>query len=203
MERDRKHKLIKHVFNFLMQETTRKDFALSRGGKTDLIINNCLDMLEKKYGNIGPKKIIDYCICQVYVANKYEHTLKYGTVFHFFGDKAVGRFVNSPQGIAYYEDKWLKEHSLSRANLVKRFGDEIENPLHRFVFPEYEERTKKRVLNQEAGFIICLSSTLLWTPFSATCLSCRWQERCKQAARDMYPKLYSLRIVEYQKAVGK
>ena len=62
-----------------------------------------------------------------------------------------------------------EEFGLSRHDLARAVEDRRSHPFGRFIYPEYEETTKRRLLSTEAGYLVCALSTLMWTPFSPSC----------------------------------
>ena len=93
----------------------------------------------------------------------------------------------------YREELWLGSFSLSREELAASVEDRSRHPFSRFVYPEYEETTKRRLLSTEAGYAVCGASTLLWTPFSPSCRRCAHAGRCRRRTEALYPELYRLR----------
>ena len=69
---------------------------------------------------------------------------------HSFGTKARERFDGTTRGKRYWEERWLSAAGLSRAEVARMIEDRRQHPLYRFIFPEYEEATKRRMLSTEA-----------------------------------------------------
>ena len=103
------------------------------------------------------------------------------------------RFARSTKAHRYWEDRWLKEHGLSRGALLQEVRDRSEHPLAKFIYPEYEDATKLRRIGTEAGLYVCCQSTLMWTPLSPVCSECAMAERCRKMTHERYPELYRLR----------
>lgn len=168
------------------------------GGIAMRTINQCLDSLEKNFGDeISRDRIVDFCICQAYrvYCVDTKHTEKWG-VQQYFGNKAIESFISTNKNRKYYEDKWLG-NELPRIKLLSLIADRKEHPQFKFIFPKYEENTKKRMINTDVGYYICGQSTLLWTPFSPTCQQCIKAEICKKRTQQSYPELYRIRIEEF------
>lgn len=108
------------------------------------------------------------------------------------------RFVIRKAGQKYYEDQWLEGYGLDREQLQAMVEDRRVHPFYRFVYPSWEEHTKRRAVSTEAGYYICAVSTLLWTPFSPVCCSYRLSADCQIRTRRLYPELYRIRIAEYE-----
>ena len=167
-----------------MQKTVFPAFVFPGG---NLVRNRVFAAIE----SLCEEKTVDYCICQVYAVHRFgQDYLHRWNACHSFGEKAVSRFLQNRS--MYHEDKWLSACGLSRSKLFLQFTGN--HPLLKFVFPEYEENTKRRMLNTETGFYICLVSTLLWTPFSPVCNKCHNQEKCREITKQKYPELYCIRI---------
>jgi hypothetical protein len=185
MEREERIKYAIGVFSFLMRKTVSPSFAFP-GGKL------ARDRVFASVDGPGEERIIDYCLCQVFALSRFgTDYLRKWNVSHSFGEKAAGRFLQNTALNMRREDRWLEQYGFSRRRLALLFSGK--HPLHRFIFPEYEEITKKRMRGTEAGFYICTLSTLLWTPFSPACRGCSHAERCREACRQKYPELYRIR----------
>ncbi|MDR2913410.1 MAG: hypothetical protein LBV74_01010 [Tannerella sp.] len=174
MEKDGKIDYAKRVFAFLVKQTANPVFVFPGGGAVQKTVSACMDSLEYHLScELSPERITDYCICQACAVHSFgKDYLRKWNVSHSFGQKAIQRFLDSNSKKKYFEDVWLRKNRLSRTAILEIFQDRRLHPLARFIFPEYEETTKKRLLNTEAGFCICILSTLLWTPFSGACNAC-------------------------------
>lgn len=201
MEKQEKYNIIVRIFTHLMRDTINRNFVFPGGGIAKKTVGNCIDSLENAYkGELTIERLIDFCVCQVYSVSQYnKDLLKRWNVSHSFGNKAFLRFCQYTKGKRYFEDVWLKDKNLSRSDLLDLFREKKSHPLQKFVNPEYEESTKKRMLNSEVGFYICRISTLLWNPFSESCGVCKSAEQCKQVLQLKYSELYRLRIEESTK----
>ncbi len=201
METAERNKFITGVFTYLMRAAISKDFSFPGGGLALRTVNNCLDELQQRYSlELSPERMTDFVICQVYAISRFEKTyLPKWKVNHSFGRKAIDRYAQSTQGRKYYEDKWLSTQKLSRTLLCDMFKDRRKHPLYKFIYPEYEENTKRRMHNSEVGFYICQISTLLWTPFSELCQTCKNSQRCIDVLQRKYSELYRIRQEAYNK----
>jgi hypothetical protein len=193
MEKKERIKYTIHVFSCLMRKTVFPEFVFPGGGIAGRCVSSCLDVL----ANPCDERIIDYCICQVHAISRFSvDYLRKWNVSHSFGKKALKRF--NEENWKYSEDAWLKRYGFSRNGLLGILSGNREHPLHKFIFPEYEENTKRRMLNTEVGFYICLVSTLLFTPFSPVCRKCNNKEKCREATKEKYPELFRIRIEAYK-----
>jgi len=205
MERQEQSNYIIRVFTFLMKRTIMDQFVFPGGGIAHKALDSCLDSLEEIYmSSLSDERLLDYCICQVFAMSGFSKSyIDKWKAGHSFGKKAIERFYQNTKNKRFFEDKWLDRYGLSRFTLLDSFGDRKEHPLAKFIYPRYEEITKKRLLNLEAGFYICQLSTLLWTPFSAACRQCRHEGRCREITKRKYEELYRIREEEYKKTNRK
>lgn len=185
---------LRKVFTLLLRQSVWEDFKFPGGGLSDRILTDCHNTLEKRTGNLSPERLVDFCVCQVYFVSgcgkEYRQRWK---VSHSFGQKAIQRFDKNTK-VRYYENRWLELYGLSRSALIALITDQSIHPFDRFIYPEYEEGTKRRLLSSEAGYAVCAFSTLLWTPFSPCCRACHSKELCRQRTREVFPELYRVRI---------
>ncbi len=196
MERDEWKNSSRRLFTRLVRTTLRADFVFPAGGRADRVLDACFDALAP----VSAERLADFCICQVHAISGFGAAyLRRWNVTHSFGKKAVGRYLQADRRRRYHEDRWLKSFSLSRRGLAALAEDRSHHPFERFLYPEYEETTKRRLLSTEAGYAVCGMSTLLWTPFSPSCRRCvnARECRCRTAAR--YPELYRIRRETWEK----
>ena len=198
MEKERQDKAITIIFTILMRTAVAPAFAFPKGGVARRAVRSCLEILESYYGEISNERIVDFCICQVHAVSRFDQAyLRRWKVIHSFGRKALERFTGNKRIHRYYEDRWLQQHGLSRETLSSLIRDRREHPLFRYIFPEYEEVTKRRALSTAVGYYICGVSTLLWSPFSPACQKCRNADICNKRTQMNYPELYRIRMEEY------
>ncbi len=114
-----------------------------------------------------------------------------------FGTTALQKYLSmSSRAKQYMEDQWLSEANLTRAYLNSLICKK-EHPQSKYIYMPSEECTKKRSINTDIGFLICSTSTLMWSPFSPACQICTNVEKCKQETAIKYPELYRIRLEEY------
>lgn len=201
MERAEQIKCTVRVFTTLMRQLFPR-FSFPKGGVAAKTVSSCLDSLEAAYSaGLSRERIVDYCVCQVYAASRYDKGYVTGkwNITHSFGKKALERFKETGKAKKYYEDKWLRECALSRSMLLSLIENREKHPLYKFIYPDYEDVTKMRMLSSEVGYYICAVSTLLWTPFSPACRDCLKADLCKERTRSRYPELYRIRLEEFSK----
>ena len=177
------------VFQKIVTRLINPNFDVSNGGESLRIVTKALNALEKKFGILTAERIVDYCVSSAYAFKQQ----KMFTIRQALGSKSIERFYLSKE-LRYYEDKWLAEANIVRNDLVRLIVDKQSHPLSKFVYPLYEETTKRRVLNQEPGYYVCQILTLGWTPFSNTCSQCKYASKCQAETSKKHPELYRLRI---------
>ncbi len=180
-------------------------FRFPAGAAAQHTVAACMDALEREFAGVSRQRIVDFCVCQVYAMTFYkEGTLRQRwRVAHSFGAKALERFRRNEQRHRYWEDRWLAQHGIVRAQLVEMLRDRTQHPLAKFIYPEYEDRTKRRQAGSEAGLYICTRSTLLWTPFSPVCRACAMAVQCRTLEQRRYPELLRIREEQYGKGGGR
>ncbi|NDW11000.1 hypothetical protein D0T56_15220 [Dysgonomonas sp. 520] len=184
-----------------MKRIISPEFVFPGGGVSQRNLTACMDSLETLYkSELSEERLTDYCVCQVYAISRFEASYqRKWNVSHSFGKKAVDRFALNTPGKRYYEDLWLKKGGFSRVSLLSEFKNKSLHPLSKFIYPDYEDSTKSRLNGTETGFYICCISTLMWTPFSPVCRSCRFEKRCKGITNRKYAELFRIRNEEYTK----
>ncbi len=192
------------LFSYLMRKTLVPIFSFPGGKLAFDKVDACLASLAKEYGELGEQRLVDFCICQVYTMYKFgEEYIPKWRLSHSFGDKALERFIKRKQGQKFFEDRWLKEYGLNRELLCEYIEDRSEHPYFKFIYPEYEEATKRRLLSSELGYYICGVSTLMWTPFSLSCQQCANAEKCEVRTQRIYPEIYRIRVAEHRKEADR
>lgn len=190
MERDGWRNNSRRLFTLLVRTTLWKDFVFPAGGRTDRVLDACFDALAP----VSAERLADFCVCQVHAISRYDTAYRRRwNITHSFGKRAVERYLHSNWQHRHHEDRWLKSFSLSRAGITALVEDRSRHPFGRFIYPEYEETTKRRLLSTEAGYAVCGMSTLLWTPFSPSCQRCAHAGRCRHRTAALYPELYRIR----------
>lgn len=200
METREKNSWAERVFTFLMREAIEPGFRFPGGGLAQKALADCVGKLDEGNGELSREKVVDFCVCQVYAITFYDaQYMRRWKVSHSFGHKAFERYRTTHRARKYYEDIWLNDLGLSRIGLVDLIRDRSVHPLAKFIYPEYEDATKKRHAGTEAGLYICSVSTLMWTPFSPVCHHCSKAHSCQQMTRSQYPELFRIREQEHRK----
>lgn len=183
------------VFTEIQRRLVDPTFKFSQGGATIRTLSNFLDLFEKEFGSVTKERLVDFCICTAYAYRDRERW----TIKQAFGPSSIKRLKESKQGKAYYENSWLSSAQLSREYLVNLIIDRREHPQAKYIYVHSEEASKKRLLNQEVGYLLCQTSTLGWSPVSDACKQCNYTEKCKKATQSKFPELYRIRV-EYGEA---
>lgn len=178
------------VFTKIATSLINPSFKFSGGGEPIRIVTKALKDLEKKQGGLSRERIVDYCVCSAYPFKNRGTGWKINQVF---GPKSIERF-DADKGRRYFEDKWLATENVTRADLLMLIADKSSHPQAQYVYLPMEEATKLRMLNREAGYLICQSSTLGWSPESAACSQCQYIARCQVETGRKYPEIYRLRM---------
>lgn len=178
------------VYTEIERRLVDKSFRFSQGGATSRTISNFLDELKKEYGTISIDRVVDFCICTAHFYSDKEQR----PITHKFGKASIKRFKESKRGKRYYEDVWLEQAGLTRSHFYDMVSDKSAHPQAKYIYVAYEENTKKRLLNQELGYLICQTSTLGWAPLSAACNQCNFTDSCKRETELRYPELYRIRL---------
>ena len=178
------------VFSQIAANLINPSFRFSNGGATVRVVKQALERLEKKCGGLSRERIVDYCISAAYV---FKNRGEEWTINQAFGPKSIQKF-NTDKGLKYYEDRWLASANITRGDLISLIADRSNHPQARYIYLPMEEPTKKRMLNSDAGYLICQSSTLGWSPESECCSQCRFAEECKVETSIKYPEIYRLRL---------
>lgn len=178
------------VFTEIQRRLVDPTFKFSQGGATIRTLLNFLDLFAKEFGSVTKERLVDFCVCTAYAyRNRQTWTLK-----QVFGPASIKRLKESKQGRAYYENSWLSSAQLNREYLVNLIIDRKEHPQAKYIYVHSEEITKKRLLNQEVGYLLCQTSTLGWSPISDACKQCNFIEQCKRTTQSKFPELYRIRV---------
>lgn len=191
----RRNRWVERLFTLLVRRTLDDDFQFPGGGLARRAVDDCMLALAAGTPTPARERVVDFCVCAVYALTFYgKETLRRWTPAHSFGQKARERFARNTRTHRYWEDRWLKEHGLARGELLHEVRDRSQHPLAKFLYPQYEDATKRRRMGTHEGLYVCSLSTLLWTPLSPVCCECAMVGACRVMTRERYPELYRLRI---------
>lgn len=182
-------KKIKLVYKTIQKKVINPAFQFSEGGITNQQISKVLSELIKQFGGVSDERVVDFCICAAYNFRQQKE-------FHIrsvFSKASVKRLSQQTKSHRYYEDNWLSEKGINRKYLEDLIPHKKDHPLQKFVYMYSEEGTKRRMLNEKVGYILCQASTLGWSPLSESCSQCNFIEDCKQETQRKYPELYRIR----------
>lgn len=178
------------IFTEIVNKLINPSFKFSQGGATMRVVTSALERLEEKCGGLSRERIVDYCVTSAYIFKERGAAWKINQVF---GPKSIERF-DSDKGRRYWEDRWLASVNLTRAHLLSYIVDRSNHPQAQYIYLPMEESTKQRMLNQNAGYLICQSSTLGWSPESMSCSQCKFVNKCQIETQRKFPEIYRLRI---------
>lgn len=178
------------IFTQIVVSLINPAFRFSKGGASVRVVTGALERLAQKCGGLSRERIVDYCVSSAYTFRNRGTEWKINQAFGKTSTKKFG----TDKGLRYYENKWLGSAGITREDLICLIEDKSKHPQAKFVYLPMEEPTKKRMLNREAGFIICQTSTLGWSPESESCAICKFVEECKKETSRKYPEIYRLRL---------
>lgn len=191
-------KQIKTIYTEIAKRLIDPSFTFPEGGSIDRRLSQFIKEFSAVCGGeFNSSRMVDYCIFQLHKnrENAYQRKLAPNT----FGSTALQKYLTlSSRSKNYAEDKWLSEVQLTRAYLNSLICKK-EHPQSKYIYMPSEENTKRRNINTDVGFVICSTSTLMWSPFSPSCQECRNAEKCQKETETKYPELYRIRIEKYGK----
>lgn len=190
-------KKIKIIYTEIAKRLIDPSFSFPEGGSVDIRLSQFIkEFSDMCGGRFSYSRMIDYCIFQLH--KNRESTFQQRLASTAFGSTALQKYsAMTSCNKNYSEDKWLAKAQLTRTYLNSLIGKQ-EHPQSKYIYMPSEEGTKKRGLNTDVGFIICSTSTLMWSPFSPSCQQCRNVERCRQETEIKYPELYRIRLERYE-----
>lgn len=186
-------KLIKHittVFTAIVKKMVNPSYKFPKGGATIRTLTTFIALMEREFGSVTNERLVDACITGIYPLRE----RKQWKLNQIFGTQTIKRIKGLTKGHLYYQNKWLESANISRNDLINLIQDRSKHPLAKFIYVHSEETTKKRHLNQNAGYLICQLSTLGWAPLSDSCQQCVFTDDCKKETQRKYPEIYRLRI---------
>ena len=193
MELEKLNSKAKEIFLSVFSKTLDKEFKFNESTLDKSIFKFIQEITPIEHGLVSVGVITDYMICQAHAYREWEKWSRVFMASWFFSEKAISRFYEAKPGLKYYEDKWLSSFGLDRGDLKMSFISKEEHPMRKYIHMEAEESTKRRFLNQDVGYGLCVESTLMWSPMSEVCRICDYKQRCLEALKKAYPELYRLR----------
>ena len=189
-------KEIKQIYTVIVKKMIDSTFQFPGGGAVNRQLSTFITEFTKLCGgNYNASRMVDYCVFQTH-KNRLASFQK-NLASKAFGQTALKKYNEmSSKEKKYMEDKWLSEANLSRSSLNSLICKK-EHPLAKYIYMQSEEGTKKRNVSTDVGFLICSTSTLMWSPFSPTCELCKNVDKCKIETEKRYPELYRIRMEKY------
>lgn len=189
MEQEKLIWQIKVVFTEIQRNASDPAFKFDNGGAMKQTLTGFLQRVEKQFGGVSPKRLVDICVCACYRYRNSKTSIK-----AMFGPTAFQKYLEGVRGTRYYENRWLEGIGTSRENLVAMISAKEEHPHRKYIYMPSEEPTKRRMLNKRVGYLLCQSSTLGWSPLSESCRQCDFTSDCMRETNRKYPEIYRLRI---------
>jgi molybdopterin converting factor small subunit len=185
-------RLLKNTVKLLsiLQDKLNSPLKLSQGGSTQKALAAFNTRMAKEYGELGEERLTDFII---FAAYNRRNSIQPQQANVIFGPTAISKFRERKHQQRYYEDLWLEGGGISRSYLLDQIRDLSQHPQAQYIYVEAEEPTKRRMLNQRVGYVLCQESTLGWSPLSAACHECSYINDCKRETQKNYPELYRLR----------
>lgn len=153
------------------------------------------------YKGMADDRIVDFVVYQIYryrdMIADYPNTR--WQLSWCFSNNAVEKYKaqflseDGKSGMNWYIDQWLKDGRMDRQMLADMLAEPTGHKLAKYIYIEAEECTKKRFLNTEMGYMLCLMSTTGWTPKSPTCKQCLNASQCMEESARKYPEIVRLR----------
>lgn len=189
---------IRTVYTAINKRLVSPSWKFPQGGLATKCLNDFLEEFIKKCGgSLNDERLVDYCVCQAHFYRDFNASGKAWVPAHSFGSNAIKRYEKAAKGKRYYEDKWLQSKSLTRKDLYSLIISKKQHPQAKYIYMPSEEITKDRFINTDNGFFLCQTSTLGWSPASASCQHCQYCENCKKETSRKFPELYRIRV-EYE-----
>ena len=194
---ERLAKKIKTVYAEITKRLVDPTFTFPEGGKADRQLFQFIAEFTKICGGeFNTSRLVDYCVFQTH--KNRNAAFQRNLAPKAFGATAIQKYLSmSSKQKSYMEDQWLSEAQLTRAYLNSLICKKGEHPQKKYIYMPSEEGTKKRCVNTDIGFVICSTSTLMWSPFSPTCQQCKNANMCQKETANKYPELYRIRLEEY------
>lgn len=190
------------AFVYLMNKAVNPLWVFPGGFQPTVDIYNALNYLGARYfpNGLSDERIIDCIIYQIYRYRESRHPVDYRWCFSRTAiDKFYMQFYGGGKGrqMTYYINQWLKEHNITRPDLIKLIARPKENSYAKYIYIQAEEMCKSRFLNTNVGFLMCKNNTTGWTPLSKNCKQCKFVSKCITESEKKYPEIIRLRK-EYQ-----
>lgn len=115
---------------------------------------------------------------------------------YIMGQKSLKRWLNRERDYDWHIlfSQFKKEYSISVSDVLALWQqpDENEEGKHR----QYEDRIRSMFFNTDRGYYWCLKNTTLADPQSKWCITCQFNQSCRQVLKERYKKIYRIRYGE-------
>lgn len=200
MDVDPKYIKITRMFYEVVKRLVCKDWSPQT--TSPFVVKCGIERLDKLFPGVGASdgRIVDFIVYQIY---RYRDMIgTKGTKWNLlwcFSDKAVEKYKNQfldkngKTGMMYYIDQWLNDDNLNRGILENMIADRSVHRLAKFIYMPSEDGVKKRFMNTELGYLLCIQATTGWSPQSPICSACKNVVKCITSTMKKYPELVRLR----------
>lgn len=203
MDVDQKFIKIARMFYEVVKRLVSDGWSLPT--TSPFVIKCGIERLDKLFPNgCSDGRIVDFVVYQIY---RYREMIGVkGTKWNLlwcFSDTAVKKFQHQfldekgKSGMMYYIDQWLSEADLNRGVLEGMITDSSKHRLAKFIYLPSEDGVKKRFINTDLGYLLCLQNTTGWAPESPVCSKCNNFDKCCESTKKMFPELVRLRKEKY------
>lgn len=203
MQEDNKAHKVVQMFEYLVKNAIREDYALPATPAVVHDFRRGLMRMKVMFGIdlMSDERIINFFTYQVYrFRDLIENPSANWSVIWCVSDNACEKyrrqFIDSEgkSGMRYFIDQWLTDNGVSKERLMAIIAPPKKNSMRQFVYMPSEEPVKMRFHNTSNGLLLCLGSTTGWSPKSAACGSCINVDKCKKETSLRYPELYRIRF---------
>jgi len=173
--------------------------------RNGVLIHNFYKKFEKHYGeeSIGEELMKEYLeysigICK---SKKLPSFLKNYPLSWILSSKHLERFKKKSTKENFTVTKLVSKIALTDKSGIttKESRKKKETGFNEILsgYNEYEEREKRRFLNDENGYVYCEINTTMFHPESECCIICDFRKNCKERLKLNYPALFKARVTNY------
>lgn len=172
------------------------DYKLRQTKTTLSVCNSFLKIVDTKYSlhAVGEDFLWDYFIFQF----QYWHT---ATLENNYSDKIIIAWIVGKKAFERWEERDReKDWMIDKAAIINLYGLD-KNSLYTkreqvIQMNNYDSSApiRKKYLNTDEGFALCVQFTTLFNPSDFSCIRCKNRVDCKELLRVNYSKLYQQRV---------
>jgi hypothetical protein len=183
---------------FFKKKYKDQDYKFRRTKTTISVCNSFLELVDKEYSlhTVGELFLWEYYLFQF----QYWHDL---TLENKFTDKVVIAFIIGKKAFERWKGRDREfDWQIESYSIIPEYGVQKKD-----LFTVHEQKKKvnkrhdsskpirKRYLNTEEGFAMCVQFTTLFDTSDMSCIRCNSRSECKELLRVNYPRLFKERIV--------